>query len=82
MEQGEQPLVTSEISKEWMAITEDKQRFIDAPGNHAQNVGKQSNESSWQDEAPTGAPAAKRDKAVATRRWREEKVIHPNGRNH
>ena len=65
-----------------MAITEDKQRSIDAPDNHVPNVGKQSNESSWQDAAPTGVPAAKRDNKVATRRRREGKAIHPNGRNH
>lgn len=60
-----------------MAITEDKQRSIDAPGNHVPNVGKQSNESSWQDAAPTGAPAAKRHNEIPTPSWGKRKAMNP-----
>ena len=47
-----------------MAITEDKQLFIDVPDNHAQNAGKQLNESNWQDAARTGALTARRKSAI------------------
>ena len=42
-----------------MAITEDKQRFTGAQDSHVQNAEKQSNELSWQDEAPIGAQAVR-----------------------
>ena len=63
-----------------MVITEDRQRSIGAQGNHVQNVGKQLNESSWQDEAPTGAPAAKRRNEIPKRNSSRGKAMNP--RNH